>query len=257
MPARRALWLLGAYDELYKIDNMKMHAPLQISSPPHVSLPETVYRELREAILNGIFRPGQMLRQEEIAKRLGVSRAPLREALPRLEAEGIVVLHPRRGYAVASLDPAEIAEIFELRTLVEERAAYLATLQRTDADVAPLRELVARMGEIQPGDPEQIARWADLNFQFHDNLFAPSGRRHYLRVAGSLRASVEPYIRVELGITGEMEEAQGEHEQLLEAFAAGDAERVARLSREHCEHTLARLLAGLRRTSDTGGEGGR
>lgn len=223
-----------------------------MSNSPPLSLPETVYRGLREAILNGVFRPGQMLRQEEIAKQLGVSRAPLREALPRLEAEGIVVLHPRRGYAVVSLDPDEIAEIFELRMLVEERAAYLATLQRTDADVVQLRELVGRMAAIRPDDPTQIARWSDLNFQFHDNLFAPSGRRHYLRVVGSLRAAVEPYIRVEVGFTGELKEAAGEHEQLLDAFAAGDADRVAALSRQHCEHTLARLLAGLRRDSDKG-----
>jgi len=236
---------------LYKIDKMKMPTPLQMSGSPHLSLPETVYRDLRAAILNGVFRPGQMLRQEEIARRLGVSRAPLREALPRLEAEGIVVLHPRRGYAVVSLDPDEIIEIFELRTLVEERAAYLAASRRTDADVARLRELAARMAAVRPSDPERIAQWADLNFQFHDQLFAPSGRRHYLRVVGSLRAAVEPYVRFEVGITGELIEAQSEHEQLLEAFAAGDAERVARLSREHCEHTLARLLAGLRRGSES------
>ncbi len=222
-------------------------SPLPLASASHVSLPETVYRELRTAILNGVFRPGQMLRQEELARSLGVSRAPLREALPRLEAEGIVVLHPRRGYAVVSLDPEEIVEIFELRMLVEERAAYLATLQRTEADVVRLGALVASMAAIEPSDPAQIARWSELNFQFHDSLYAASGRRHFRRVASSLRTVVEPYIRVEVGITGELREAQSEHEMLLEGFKAGDAKRVAQLTREHCEHTAKRLLDGLRR----------
>ena len=76
-------------------------------SIPSQTLPTMVYNKVREAILNGVFGPGQMLRQDEVASKLGVSRSPLREALPRLEADGIVVLHPRRGYAVASLDPAQ------------------------------------------------------------------------------------------------------------------------------------------------------
>jgi DNA-binding GntR family transcriptional regulator len=241
---------------LYKVDTMtdvastpEAAGSTAVAEVTHLSLPETVYRELRRAILNGVFRPSQILRQEELAKRFGVSRAPLREALPRLEAEGMVVLHPRRGYAVVSLDSEEILEIFELRMLIEERAAYLATLHRTEADVAGLRELLAEMAAIHPSDPGQIARWAELNFKFHDDLFAPSGRRHFRRVVGGLRAAVEPYIRVEVGITGALDEAHGEHERILEAFAAGDADRVARFSREHCEHTARRLLKGLERRS--------
>jgi DNA-binding GntR family transcriptional regulator len=218
----------------------------------HLSLPETLYRQLRRAILDGVFRPGQILRQEELAKRFGVSRAPLREALPRLEAEGIVVLHPRRGYAVVSLDPEEIREIFELRMLIEEKAAYLATLRRSEEDVERLRALVAQMGAIRPSDPGQIARWSELNFQFHDTLFAASGRRHFRRVVDSLRATVEPYIRVEVRMTGELDEAHNEHEQILAAFAARDADRVARLSHEHCEHTAQRLLKGLGGSIDGG-----
>src|ERR1700678_483212 len=90
---------------------------------PNVPLPHQVYHQVRRAILNGFFVPGQMLRHEEVAAILGVSRSPLREALPRLEAEGMVVLHPRRGYAVVSLDPTEIAELFDLRILLEVELA--------------------------------------------------------------------------------------------------------------------------------------
>lgn len=226
---------------------MEIQDDTSIIAAARLSLPEAVYRQLRGAILNGLFRSGQMLRQEELAKRFSVSRAPLREALPRLEAEGIVVLHPRRGYAVVSLDPAEIKEIFELRSLLEERIAHLATLRRTDADVERLRALVAEMTAVGPTGPAEIVRWCELNFRFHDTLFAPSGRPHFRRVADSLRAVVEPYIRVEVRMTGELDEAQREHELLLEAFAAGDADRVAALSREHCEHTAKRLLDGLAR----------
>ena len=215
----------------------------------HTSLPETVYRELKRAIFNGVFRPGQMLRQEELARSLGVSRAPLREALPRLEAEGIVVLHPRRGYAVVSLDPDEIIEIFELRMLLEERAGYLATQRRKESEVALVRGLHDEMAAITPDNTAAIARWSELNMEFHGALLAPCGRKRFQRVIESLRTVVEPYIRVEIAITGGLDEAQSEHEGLLNAFASGDAELAAELSREHCEHTAKRLLEGLERRS--------
>src|SRR5271168_2238460 len=112
-----------------------------------VSLPEAVYRSVRDAILNGVFAPGQMLRQEEVAARLGVSRSPLREALPRLEAEGMVVLHPRRGYAVISLDPTEIAELFDLRILLEAELARHAVERRQPHDVERVRTIVAEMND--------------------------------------------------------------------------------------------------------------
>src|SRR5690606_16577280 len=113
-----------------------------VSSP---TLPEIVYRELRKAILNGTFLPGQMLRQDDVAARLGVSRSPLREALPRLEADGIVVLHPRRGYAVAELDPDEIAEVFDLRILLEVELARRAIERRTEVDIARIYAIVTQM----------------------------------------------------------------------------------------------------------------
>src|SRR5262245_11735063 len=82
-------------------------------------LPAIIYRHLRHDILNGFFDPGQLLRQKGRARRYKSSRVPLREAMSRLEADGLVVLRPRRGFAVISLDVPEIVEIFELRMAVE------------------------------------------------------------------------------------------------------------------------------------------
>lgn len=208
-------------------------------------MPEAVYQSVRSAVLTGAIRPGEMLRQDGLAKQHGVSKIAVREALQRLEGEGLVVLNPRRGYTVVALDPDEIVEIFEVRMFVEERAAYAATLKRTEEDVVKLRSLISRLDTIKLVGPEDIIQWSNLNFEFHETLFAASGRRHLRRVASSLRAAVEPYIRVEVYITGEPQEAQGEHHQIMQAFAEGDAPRVAKLSRDHCEHTARRLIDGL------------
>lgn len=213
------------------------------------TLPEIVYRELRKAILNGMFIPGQMLRQDDVAAKLGVSRSPLREALPRLEAEGIVVLHPRRGYAVAALDPKEIAEVFDLRSLVEVELARRSIARRTEADIASIYSIVTEMkGLATEESAEALSQWFELNKKFHDALLAPADCPHHLKALQHSRNLIEAYIRTEARLTGDLREAQEEHSQLAQAFVVGDSERFLELTKQHSEHTRDRLLTGLNRT---------
>ena len=213
----------------------------------HPSLPETVHLWLRSAILDGRYQPGEMLRQEDLAARLGVSRVPLREALQRLEGEGLVVLQPRRGYAVVSLDLDEIVEIFRVRTFLEGRAGFLATENRTEESVAQVKSLNDQMRTIALEGSEEIARWSTLNVEFHEALLSCGKHRHVQRLTSNLRAVVEPYIRMEVDMTGGLDEAQEEHDRLVEAYERGESQVVAKMSREHCEHTAVRLLKGLRK----------
>src|ERR1700733_15180455 len=106
------------------------------------SLPDIIYHWLRERILMGHLMPGSEIRQELLARQFGTSRVPIREALSRLQAEGLITLRPRRGFAVTSLNQDEIIEIFELRMVVEEHAARIATQCRTDADVGEVGALL-------------------------------------------------------------------------------------------------------------------
>lgn len=209
-------------------------------------LPDIVYQNLRGKILNGILKPGQRLRQEELSRELDVSRVPLREAMTRLAADGLIVLNPRRGYAVTSLRPSEILEIFELRAVVEEHAAYRAAYARTEVDIAEVERILTASEMIKLNSEKSIERWLQLNYQFHARIIASTGREHLLKFATQLRDTVEPYIRVEMSMTGDVEEAQRDHRQLFEAYRDGDATELARLSREHVEKTARRLLRGLR-----------
>jgi len=209
-------------------------------------LPDIVYQNLRGKILNGILKPGQRLRQEELSRELDVSRVPLREAMTRLAADGLIVLNPRRGYAVTSLRPSEILEIFELRAVVEEHAAYRAAYARTEEDIAEVERILTACDTIKLGSEKSIEHWLQLNYQFHARIIGSTGREHLLKFATQLRDAVEPYIRVEIGMTGDVEEAQRDHHHLFEAYRDGDAAELARLSREHVEKTARRLLRGLR-----------
>ena len=220
-----------------------------LSSP----LPEIVYTRLRLDILNGALRPGQILRQEELSRRLDVSRVPLREAMSRLASDGLITLRPRRGYAVTSLEPAEILEIFELRAVVEAHAGAVAARARTPADIVQVRQSLERMETLNARSKGYLDEWMRANYEFHARLIASTRREHLARHAGTLRDTVEPYIRVELRITGDVMQAGQDHRDIFDAFADGDAPRLAELSRVHVEHTAQRLLQGLRRGKDRAG----
>jgi DNA-binding GntR family transcriptional regulator len=216
--------------------------------PKATLLPAAVYEQVRAAILSGVFRPGQPLRQEDVAKQLGVSRGPLREALPKLEAEGMIISLPHRGYSVVSLDIDEIAEVFELRAMLEATLAGVAAQRRDEPTLERLRELNGSMQVLSISQiPADRIRWFELNYEFHHTLVASAGRRHHLRLLDIVRAMTEPYIRMETNLTGNLDEAQEEHRRLIEAFGSGEAERLAWLARGHVQHTAHRLLEALRR----------
>jgi DNA-binding GntR family transcriptional regulator len=224
--------------------------------PKITLLPEAVYHQLKSAILNGVFKPGQVLRQEDIAHQLGVSRGPLRETLPRLEAEGLIVSMPHKGCAVVSLAPDEIAEIFELRAMLEGSLARAAAQQRDPQATVRLLELNAQMRNLAVSNVEtDRQRWSELNYELHSVLLAVAGRRHHMRLVDMARDLAEPYIRMEINLTGSLLEPQREHEMLIEAFAVGDCQGLEKLAREHIQKTAQRLQDQLKKGALTASKG--
>lgn len=209
-------------------------------------VPQVIYESVRKAIVDGVYQPGESIRQESLAKKFAVSRVPIREALSRLEADGLIVLRPRRGYLIKELDESEIAEIFELRAVMEEHAAHVATKVRTPQDIKEVQALLVRMEAMSKGSLADAPQWVDVNREFHNRIFASSGRKHLCQAINNYRAWVDGYIRVEIGMTGKLSEAHRDHRQIVTAFKNGDADLCARLSREHCLHTCARLLKALK-----------
>lgn len=210
------------------------------------SLPDYVASRLREAILSGAVPAEALLRQEDVGQRFGVSRPPVREALKRLEAEGLVVSRPRRGYVVAPLDPGDVEEIFEIRMLLEERAAQIAARRRTDADVAAAEAVLIAMEALPAGTVEGAVAFVEHNRRFHDCIHRASGRRQMAEIMASLRNKVERYIRVGSMIANSRAQVNQEHRAIFEAFRDGDAERLALLCRLHVHDAGARLARGLR-----------
>jgi len=216
-----------------------------------VSAQQATHAKLRAMIFSGELLAGQPLRQEEIARQLGVSRLPVREALNRLATEGLVELKPRRGFFVTSLNADEIEDIFDMRAMLEERAGYLATENRTEADADELDEIVTAL-DAAIHTTIAFDTWADLNLRFHTRLYQSCARKHLCRQIDLLRDTVAPFIRILASQEGELRRSQAEHRQIAQLFRAGDASGVGRICREHCAYTARGLVNQLRAVMDAG-----
>lgn len=211
-------------------------SPAESAPLAQLSLPEAARRStsdfiaetLREAIVSGQLASGAVLKQDEIAERFEVSKIPVREALKRLEAEGLVSFIRNKGAVVASMSTDEIWEYVEIRAMLEARAAELSAPLISEANLTRARAaLEAFSAERNP------ARWGEANWQLHSALYADANRPVLLAEIRSLYDKVERYVRALLAVTSEMPKTQREHLAIIEAFAAKDAERAAALTRAH------------------------
>jgi DNA-binding GntR family transcriptional regulator len=200
---------------------------------------------LRERILRGHFPEGEPLRQDAIAEELGVSRIPVREALRQLESEGLVTFQPHRGAVVSTLSLEEIMELFELRAELESDVLRRAVpLMTTDDDARARVILDAYEAALASGE---VARWGDLNWQFHSALYAPSKRHYTLNLLGKLHQHAERYLRMQLALTHGESRARNEHRAIAVAARKRDAQKAAQLMRDHILDAGKTLVTFLER----------
>lgn len=197
---------------------------------------------LREAILRGILVAGQQLRQDEIARELGVSHIPVREALRQLEAEGLVRLRPYRGFEVSELSPEEVEELYEIRIPLECQALRLALPHLTDEDLARAERILDAIDA--EGDP---SAWSELNTEFHAVLYAPSRRQRLLNLIRTLRTNVDRYLRLYISVMQRKQYSQREHRKILEAVRRRDAAGAVAALEEHLGIACRMLVDYLRR----------
>lgn len=188
--------------------------------------PEEIAALLRRAVRERALRPGQVVNQDELARRLGVSRIPLREALRTLVGEGLVVMKPGRGAIVTELDVREVGELYDLRLQLEPPLAQAIVDQARARDIVRLAELVVRMGEVEETDPEE---WSGFNHGFRCLLYELSERRHSIRLVKQLLNLVEPYSRSHTQALGARERVRRQLADELDALRDRDADRLGAL----------------------------
>lgn len=204
------------------------------------STPDLIADALREAILRGIFREGQSLRQDEIAAQFGVSRIPVREALRQLEAEGLVTLQLNRGATVSALSPAEAQEIGEIRVALETLAIQLAIPNLTESDLEKATFILEATDQTT-----DVTRWAKLNWEFHSTLYMPANRPRLLTTIKTLHVNIDRYVRMQFEKMHYLDKSQKEHYQLLDACRQRDIKLAVRLLKRHIETAGEQLVVYL------------
>ncbi|MBW4709730.1 GntR family transcriptional regulator [Roseobacter sp. YSTF-M11] len=202
---------------------------------------EAAYEALIAAIQTGVYAPGHRLREEDVGERLKLSRTPVREALRRLEADGIVEHRPRIGAIVRQLDHAEIVELYEMRVVLERTAAELAARHGTDAEFDTLDDLNQEIA-TERGNP---ARAAAINQEFHRGLYLACRNRFLLEAARALNNSLMLLGPTTFTDEERVDTVVRQHQMILDALRAGDIEGAGAAAEAHLQTSLRQRLRAL------------
>jgi DNA-binding GntR family transcriptional regulator len=183
---------------------------------------EALSSALRELIVNGELAAGERLVERDLADRFAVSRIPMREAIQRLEREGLVAIYRNRGAVVRMLTAEDVDEIYHLRILLEGDAIYRG-VKRLDDETLARAELV----HVLLGNAETTKKQGELNREFHELLYTCCGNARQLKAISELRGQVERYERLQNRLLADTPSFQLEHERILQACRERNA-RVAR-----------------------------
>lgn len=203
---------------------------MQLATLQTASKRDQIAELLREAILGGEILPGERIVESRIAKQLGVSQAPIREALALLERQGLVVKVHNRGAFVSRLHGRELRELFTLRSVLDGFSARLAAERATHADIAVLRAILERMREAETaGD---VAKLTEAHLQFHEAIYRLSGHE----LLAEIFAQIHPRMALALTFAENLFQAEGHetdcHVPLVDALAARDADAAERIAKE-------------------------
>jgi DNA-binding GntR family transcriptional regulator len=218
-------------------------APRRSAAPAAVSRGEQAYRHLCDAIRRGKLSPGTRLRESELAAEIGLSRTPVREALGRLEAEGLVASEPGRGVVVTRLDQTMVNELYFMREVLEGAAARLAARHVSDVEISLLKEIASRDRELL-NEPDKLAR---NNRLFHETLHRCAHNRYLIKSLRSLADAMLLLGPTSLATRGRAAASCEEHRKLLAALEARDADGAEQQVRHHIRGAhrarLSQLLA--------------
>jgi DNA-binding GntR family transcriptional regulator len=201
---------------------------------------ELVLDRLREAIIDGTLPPGEQIKTADIARDMGVSRMPVREALHRLEVEGLVLMQPYRGIIVSPLSVDGVRDAYELLSVIEGLATRKATERITDTACDKLEDILAGMSDALR--QENYQAYARGNYSLHSEICDWYENERAQEILGHLWNYVHRLRRVYTASASRLAQAKREHEAIVAALRNRDAARVESIVRQHSLNSLAELL---------------
>jgi len=208
-----------------------------------LSLGNQAYQELKGIILERQIPPGGKLNEGDLAKALGISRTPIREAINRLEKEGLVKIIPQRGAYVVQFTEKDIYELFLIRENLEGLAASLAAERMNGSQLASLESLLR--GFREPFGEKETSRYARQDFKFHQSIVLLSGARRLGNLVSTLHDHIRMFRLTTVGLPNRMKESLAEHRLLIEAFRKREPLEAERIMRQHIRHVRDGVMANI------------
>jgi DNA-binding GntR family transcriptional regulator len=202
------------------------------------STPERIAAQLRSGIVSGRLAAGQALREVEVARQLGVSRGPVREAFQRLIQEGLLEAHPARGVFVPQLLAADVADLYLARGAVETAAARLLASSGTDQAFA---DLSAALDELEAAPADDWNELVSLDLHLHEVLVRSTGSKRLVRMFGTLAAETRLCMVALESFYPQRADLVTEHAEIVQAILRRDADGAARLLERHMTDSVQRL----------------
>ena len=204
---------------------------------------EAAYYRLYEAIRAGDFRPGDRLREIEVAKRMALSRTPVREALRKLESDGIVEHRPRLGAVIRTLSPSEVVELYEMLLVLERTAAQIAAKHANGAEIDILNDINDQIAALS----NETQQAAALNQDFHHRIYLASRNRFLLASARGLNNALMLLGPTTLDDEARIKAVSAQHARIIEAIRAGDQTAAGDTAEAHLQTSLRHRLKWMDR----------
>lgn len=201
------------------------------------TLADRLRAEIADEILSGQMAPGEALDEVELARRFGVSRTPVREAIRLLAAGGLVQARPHRSAIVARPGRSELIAMFEALKEIEAICAGLAAERMTEAELAKVAEINARLGEVVARGDAQ--RYHEVNEQFHAAIYDGAHNAPLAEISRSTRERIAPFSRVQFRTSGRLVRSHREHQRIVAAIGRRDRSEAMAMMRLHIERVHA------------------
>lgn len=217
-----------------------MQDNLQVKMDEFLPLRDVVFNTLRQAILTGELKPGERLMEIHLANRLGVSRTPIREAIRKLELEGLVTMIPRKGAEVAQLTEKSMSDVLEVRRAMDALCAELACERITEEDLSRLKEACEQFEQIiSTGDVKKIAQ-ADV--ELHDIILQATGNNRLIQLVNNLSEQMYRYRFEYIKDFSQHEKLVEEHRIIYESLVSRNKERATEAARTHIDNQKKAII---------------
>lgn len=207
-------------------------------------LREVIFNSLREAIIVGELKPGERLMEVQLAEKMGVSRTPVREAIRKLELEGLVEMIPRKGAHVAELSVKNIMDVLEVRASLDGLATGLSAQRITREEVEDLRHVNGQFSNyIEKGNLQGVVK---KDIEFHDIIYRSSRNEKLMQLLNNLREQVYRFRVIYLKDLSNPKELLKEHTDILEAISLNDTEKAHEIAQHHIKNQEDYIIKSIK-----------